>query len=328
MKIGVEISVNFWMASSNGKVDGLTMHPEHKSKLLSVVNRPYATGVKFRKSDGSYIYVDSESSDNDETSSISNVHSSASAFSGVSTGENAVPSVYQSSILNTLVKLTKLWEQEMPREEVNQLPCRDALSTQSADTQPPRMASPSVVGSVDGRSTARTADSGLQSSNQGGITTLMIRNIPLRFTPVSFRELVDEEGFSGRYDYLYMPMDFRSHRSLGYCFINFYEAESASEFTTKFSDRMFPSTNSDKVLAISAAARQGLHANVSSFKQSTLKQMPKMEFRPVVGILGQLFPLDERVFSWLTAGQGKAAEVESPPPGLSALYGLSQQAQR
>jgi hypothetical protein len=83
---------------------------------------------------------------------------------------------------------------------------------------------------------------------------------------------------------------------------------------------MFPYTNSDKVLAISAAARQGLMANVASFKQSTLKQMPKSEFKPLVGILGQLVPLDERVYAWLQSGSD-----DNPPvvQGLSSLLDLS-----
>jgi hypothetical protein len=131
----------------------------------------------------------------------------------------------------------------------------------------------------------------------------MIRNIPLRFTPVSFREVIDAEGFSGKYDYCYMPMDFRSHRSLGYCFINFYSPDAASDFICLFAKRRFTTTNSDKVLAVSAGARQGLLPNVASFKLSTLRQMPKTEFRPVVAIMGQLFPLDEEVYTLLLSGR-------------------------
>jgi hypothetical protein len=136
----------------------------------------------------------------------------------------------------------------------------------------------------------------------GVTTTLMIRHIPIKFTPDTLREYIDHEGFKGKYDYCYMPMDFRSHRSLGYCFINFYDSAFASEFLRVFGKKKLSSTNSEKVLSISAAARQGLLPNVASFKLSTLKQMPRVEFRPVVAILGQLVPLDEDTYNWLLTG--------------------------
>ena len=163
----------------------------------------------------------------------------------------------------------------------------------------------------------RTKESGSVHEIVPGVTTtVMVRNIPLRFTPVSLRELIEVEGFSGRYDYFYMPMDFRSHRSLGYCFINFYEAHAAAEFVEKFDNFKFASTNSEKVLSISAGVRQGILANVASFKLSTLKQMPRIEFRPVVAILGQLFPLDEEVYKWLLTGTSqntnKASFLQAP----------------
>ena len=320
VKIGVEISANFWMASHHENDDSVVIPTENAPKTRIVGIKPPSSRLRNRNSAGSYIYVHSDSSDVDGTSPASNAVSSVSG--GTMRGKTT-PSTYQSSILNTLVKLTKLWDEESRNGESANLASQVTSTSAQSDNRFHVRPSPSIAGSGDGGS-VQTMDTAMNSVYPGVTTTLMIRNIPLRFTPVTFREMIDEEGFSGRYDYLYMPMDFRSHRSLGYCFINFYDPESACEFTVKFSNRMFPSTNSDKVLAVSAATRQGLLANVSSFKQSTLKQVPRMEFRPVVGILGQLFPLDERVFAWLTAGQDKtSSEVQSPPPGLSALYGFS-----
>ena len=271
---------------------------------------------------GSFIYIDSDESDLEQNPSQSH---STPALSDKSTSipanaQELENSFTQSSLLNALMRLSDQWSME-------QMP----VASEPEDTLT-RCSAPQIDGTSQHGWTGCSVPS--QTGNcaksrdsischdlvAGVTTTLMIRNIPLRYTPPSFRDLIDKEGFSGHYDYLYMPMDFRSHRSLGYCFINFYDPAFAQQFARTFSNRMFPSTNSDKVLAISAAARQGLLANVASFKQSTLKQMPRSEFKPLVGILGQLVPLDERVHAWLQSGS-----KDDPPvvQGLSSLLGLS-----
>lgn len=52
-------------------------------------------------------------------------------------------------------------------------------------------------------------------------TTVMLRNIPNNFTRTLFLELLDSAGFSGKYDFVYLPIDFKSQAGLGYAFVNF-----------------------------------------------------------------------------------------------------------
>ena len=223
---------------------------------------------------GSFVYVDSGDSDYEQLSS------GQSAPQDVST---TTPDLFHashydlkssSSLLNTLLRLSEQWSAE---QAVAESPATvDGQQSTVPTMQPLGVSVPNIPCRAPTVHSSASRDSATINTLLPGVTTtLMIRNIPLRFTPCTFRDLVDTEGYSGRYDYLYMPMDFRSHRSLGYCFINFYEPKWANDFTCKFANRMFPSTNSDKVLAISAATRQGMLANVASFKQSTLRQMPK-----------------------------------------------------
>ena len=134
----------------------------------------------------------------------------------------------------------------------------------------------------------------------GVTTTLMIRNIPIRFTPASLRKVIDKEGFGDDFDFFYMPIDFRSRRSMGYAFVNFPVPDRALAFAACFENRRLRSSYSTKVVTVSAAARQGLVPNLSAFKASTLKQMHRDELRPIVRVGGQLTPLTEALFCRLT----------------------------
>lgn len=51
------------------------------------------------------------------------------------------------------------------------------------------------------------------------LTTLMIRNIPVRFMQNDMLKLIDK-NFYGKYNYFYLPMDLRTHQSVGFAFIN------------------------------------------------------------------------------------------------------------
>ncbi|KAF2457178.1 RNA recognition motif 2, partial [Lineolata rhizophorae] len=54
-------------------------------------------------------------------------------------------------------------------------------------------------------------------------TTLMIRNIPNAMTLMQLKALLDRI-IPGKYDFLYLRMDFRSRQNVGYAFINLQSA--------------------------------------------------------------------------------------------------------
>ena len=56
-------------------------------------------------------------------------------------------------------------------------------------------------------------------------TTVMLRNIPNRYSQVSLLEEIDQEGFKGTYDFFYLPMDTQNRTNVGYAFINFMTPE-------------------------------------------------------------------------------------------------------
>lgn len=51
-------------------------------------------------------------------------------------------------------------------------------------------------------------------------TTVMLRNLPINLTRAMLTELLDNLGYYGQYDLVYIPVDFSTGLGLGYAFIN------------------------------------------------------------------------------------------------------------
>merc|ERR1711920_394664 len=51
-------------------------------------------------------------------------------------------------------------------------------------------------------------------------TTIMLRNLPNDYTRAMALELLDEHGFAGCYNFVYLPMDYHRKCGLGYAFVN------------------------------------------------------------------------------------------------------------
>ena len=54
-------------------------------------------------------------------------------------------------------------------------------------------------------------------------TTLMIKNIPNKYTQKMLLSTMDEQ-FRGAYDFFYLPIDFKNKCNVGYAFINMVRA--------------------------------------------------------------------------------------------------------
>eukprot|EP00931_Biecheleriopsis_adriatica_P018969 TRINITY_DN13078_c0_g1_i5.p1 TRINITY_DN13078_c0_g1~~TRINITY_DN13078_c0_g1_i5.p1 ORF type:complete len:482 (+),score=94.74 TRINITY_DN13078_c0_g1_i5:88-1533(+) len=114
-------------------------------------------------------------------------------------------------------------------------------------------------------------------------TTVMLRNLPLNYNRAMVLAMLDEEGFSGRYDFLYLPMDFETGACLGYAFVNLVEPLAASELFEKFSGYSKWSVPSSKVCEVCSSPQQGLQTNIDRYRNSTVMHasVPD-EYKPVV----------------------------------------------
>jgi len=93
------------------------------------------------------------------------------------------------------------------------------------------------------------------------ITTMQIRNIPNRCTKEEVLRHVDELGFANQYDLFHMPMDKKRKSNLGYAFINFMQAETASVFQKQMKGACVTgdrAQNPKKSCTVAPAGIQGL----------------------------------------------------------------------
>lgn len=104
-------------------------------------------------------------------------------------------------------------------------------------------------------------------------TTLMIRNIPNKYTKELMLKTIDRY-FKHTYDFFYLPIDFKNNCNVGYAFINFKKIETIEAFYNRFNKQRWEMFNSDKVCQIKYARIQGKKECKEHFKDSSLMKQP------------------------------------------------------
>nr|VDC84774.1 unnamed protein product [Brassica rapa] len=113
-------------------------------------------------------------------------------------------------------------------------------------------------------------------AESNGDTTVMLRNIPNKYTREMLIQFLDEhceeennkeEDEENAYDFLYLPIDFhRSQMNKGYAFVNFTKAEAVSKFKAACNNKPWCCFGSRKILEI-AHARIQVNKLVKHFEQ-------------------------------------------------------------
>ncbi|KAJ5173964.1 Meiosis protein MEI2 [Penicillium coprophilum] len=127
-------------------------------------------------------------------------------------------------------------------------------------------------------------------------STVMIRNIPNKLTAEQLKGILDESSY-GKYDFLYLRMDFLHRCNVGYAFMNFGDAIDIVNLVHARHGRNWPNCVSEKIAEISYATLQGKDALINKFRNSHVMTRPHEE-RP------RLFYID-----------GPRAGTEMPFPG-------------
>jgi len=109
-------------------------------------------------------------------------------------------------------------------------------------------------------------------------STLVLQKLPKTLDRASLLAFLDMQGFRGHYDFLYLPLNYKSGLSLGFAFVNFVSNAAAKCAMDRFSS-MFEVKWSQK--------RRGLQENIEYY-QNTALMSPDMpdEFKPILLVNG------------------------------------------
>ncbi|KAI9796807.1 MAG: hypothetical protein M1833_005950 [Piccolia ochrophora] len=111
-------------------------------------------------------------------------------------------------------------------------------------------------------------------------TTIMLRNIPNKIDQAMLKDIVDETSI-GKYDFMYLRIDFANNCNVGYAFINFEDPYFIIDFVETRAGRRWNRFNSDKVAEVSYATIQGKDCLVQKFRNSSV-MLEHPSFRPKI----------------------------------------------
>ena len=112
-------------------------------------------------------------------------------------------------------------------------------------------------------------------------TTLMIKNIPNKYTISSFLEEINTY-FKFTYDIFYLPIDYVNKCNLGFAFINFVEPFHIILFYELYRGKKWKKFNSDKICELLYAKFQGKEELIAHFEKGKVLSFESEEKRPLI----------------------------------------------
>jgi len=115
------------------------------------------------------------------------------------------------------------------------------------------------------------------------VTTVMMRNLPNKYTQQMLLEELQDSGFRAGpdFDFFYLPMDHSNAANLGYCFINFTATAMANAFAAAFSQKRMRQFNSIKTVVVMPASIQGYERNHTYYSSTRVVQAEDPQYRPL-----------------------------------------------
>merc|ERR1719323_2956437 len=133
------------------------------------------------------------------------------------------------------------------------------------------------------------ADTETREGSEESRTTVMLRNLPNNYTRAMLIDMLETEGFGEAYDFLYLPIDFRTQAALGYAFVNLLDSDIVQRFWSYFdgfTNWALPSRKSSFVTW--CEPHQGLQAHIEKYRNSSVMH-PSVpdQYKPVLVKNGQ-----------------------------------------
>jgi len=118
----------------------------------------------------------------------------------------------------------------------------------------------------------------------GGMTTLMVRNVPVMYTQ---QLLLKEWKNDGAYDFLYLPRNPDGQTNLSYAFINFVSEAHAMAFKARWHKKRMARFTARKPLNVGFANMQGLKANILQVTGKHAASIDAPQNLPYIVVNGQ-----------------------------------------
>jgi len=104
------------------------------------------------------------------------------------------------------------------------------------------------------------------------VTTVMMRNLPNKYTQRMLLTEINQIGFLGTFDFLYLPIDPETQANRGYAFLNFIDPSFAWMFKMSYEGRKMNRFNSSKVVSVMPATLQGFDANYTHYSSARVNR--------------------------------------------------------
>lgn len=114
-----------------------------------------------------------------------------------------------------------------------------------------------------------------------GETTLMLRNIPNKYTRDMLVEDMRARGVISDVDFLYMPVDLRHECNVGYCFVNVTSKDGVARFRAAFDSTNLPQVKSRKMCEVGIGNVQGRRANIEAYRNSAVMSLDE-KYHPLL----------------------------------------------
>eukprot|EP00929_Paragymnodinium_shiwhaense_P097036 TRINITY_DN58808_c0_g4_i3.p1 TRINITY_DN58808_c0_g4~~TRINITY_DN58808_c0_g4_i3.p1 ORF type:complete len:334 (-),score=27.69 TRINITY_DN58808_c0_g4_i3:360-1361(-) len=141
-------------------------------------------------------------------------------------------------------------------------------------------------------------------------TTVCLQNLPLAYTREMLLGLFDNYGFSGMYDFVFLPIDATAQKNLGYAVVNLVSPLVAAQFWDTFSGftRWWRSWCKEICVVSWSTFGQGLDENISMYRHSPIMHHAVHDqFKPAVFCKGERIPFP------LSTRQSPKPDTEDPP---------------
>lgn len=158
-------------------------------------------------------------------------------------------------------------------------------------------------------------------------TTTMLRNLPNNLTKTQLLEMLDEHNdLKGKYDFVYLPMDFQRTAGLGYAFVNWLDNASAKAAWKHFDGFTGWTMKSEKTCEVAwGDPLQGKDAHIERYRNSpVMHEEVADDYKPVLFENGVQVPFPGptkriRPPRLKSSNKAAAAAAASGAPPSSAL---------